>query len=166
MAASSSSGTTPARARQRHTKRRGRVTSSTGELPHDAHVQLQAMPSTGIQSMQFTPTMLGNDAELHPVARDGTYEVTIPIATGSFAVRAAAPATPARLDRPIEARLHALAKGLAQAGVARGDRVADVPAVDRPLQHSLDRLGEREVHLGHPRRQHVRGEGVPLLALS
>ena len=71
---------------------------------------------------------------------------------------------PGRLERPVEARLHPLAECLAQARVLQLDRVAEIVASERPLEHLANRLRQRIVHLGHPGRQHVRGMGVPLLA--
>ena len=44
--------------------------------------------------------------------------------------------------------------------------VAEVAELDRRAQRGLDRRRELEVHLGHPRRQHVRRVRRPLLAAA
>jgi hypothetical protein len=72
----------------------------------------------------------------------------------------------ARLQVPAEALLHALAEQRRQTVRRRVDRVAEVPAPQHQAQLALDRLGRGEVHVGHPRRQHLGTVEVPLLAAT
>ena len=61
---------------------------------------------------------------------------------------------------------HALGGGLTQARHARHLRVAQVVGVDVSLDGVLDRVGDGEVHLGDPQRQHVVRVAPPLGALA
>ena len=69
-------------------------------------------------------------------------------------------------DRPTVQTLHALRGQLGDRGRRGVDRIAEVRALDGEPQHAADRLGDREVHVGDPEREHVLGIGRPLLAAA
>jgi hypothetical protein len=70
----------------------------------------------------------------------------------------------ARIDAPAEALLHAPRERAGQRGRRGIDRVAEVRVLAQLVEVVLQRLGDREVHVGDPRRQHVVGIRRPLLA--
>ena len=65
---------------------------------------------------------------------------------------------------PPVARGHPLAEDGGEIRLLGVEGVAEVVALQRLAHDGADRLGDRIVELGHPRRQHVGGVALPLLA--
>ena len=71
---------------------------------------------------------------------------------------------PLRVDRPVVLVAHPLGRRLSQLRRLRGREVAEVLAVDRPVQRLRDLGSDPEVHLRHPRPD-VAGMQTPLATL-
>jgi protocatechuate 3,4-dioxygenase beta subunit len=70
---------------------RGRVTTSSGDLPDDAYVQVRASPQMNGNFVIDDPMAFGSGEDRYPVGRDGGYEVRLKIGSGNVRVHAVAP---------------------------------------------------------------------------